>query len=254
MWIDSHAHLDMPEFEDDRDVVVERARQKKVQSIVTVGVDVKSSSDAVELANTIPGLYAAVGMHPHEANQFSKQVLEDIALLSENKKVVAWGEIGLDFFKYYAPRDAQVRAFEAQLRQAVDLGLPVIIHDRDAHQDMIRILRKFGKRDRFGVVHCFSGDMALADELFALGFFVSIPGTVTYKKASLVREVASKAPLEKILIETDAPFLAPVPFRGKRNEPAFVAVTGRQIAKLRRMPEDKFAEATTNNAKYLFGI
>ncbi len=254
MWIDTHAHLDMPEFSKDLNLVIERAAEERVQSIITVGVDLKSSKRAVQLAEIYPLVYAAVGIHPHEATGFVEVALEDLARIAQNQKVVAWGEIGLDFFKLYSPVQDQMRAFEAQLQMATDLKLPVIIHDRDSHEDTLKALKRFGRRDRAGVVHCYSGDMALAQQLFALGFFISIPGIVTYKKADLVKEIASGVPLERILIETDAPFLSPAPFRGKRNEPAFVPITGREIARLRGLSEEKFAEATTANAKYLFGI
>lgn len=254
MWIDTHAHLDMADFDSDRDLVLQRAFHEDVKSIITVGVDLKSSKNAVALATRYPGLYAAVGLHPHEAKGFKSNLLEMLAGLTQNDKVIAWGEIGLDYFKYYSPQNDQENAFKTQLGTAVELGLPVIIHDREAHEDLLAILKKFGKRDRFGVVHCYSGDLELAQELFALGFLISIPGTITYKNASLIREVAAKAPLDKILIETDAPFLAPIPYRGKRNEPAFVAITARELARLRNMDESQLAEALSHNTKKLFGI
>ncbi len=254
MWIDTHAHLDMPQFDEDRHLVIQRALRENVQNIITVGVDYETSRQAVQLAETYPSLCAAVGIHPHEATGFVEDDLEKLVELSQNEKVVGWGEIGLDFFKLHSPVQDQIKAFDSQLRVAVELNLPVIIHDRDSHEDTIRILKKFARRDRAGVVHCFSGDMDLAQELFALGFFISISGTVTYKNAAMIREIAARVALEKLLIETDAPFLAPAPFRGKRNEPAFVTITGRMIAKIRGISEEKFAEATTANAKYLFGI
>jgi len=254
MWTDTHAHLDMEEFEKDRDLVIQRAKEQQVEHIITVGVDLESSRKAVQLAKTYTAVHAAIGIHPHEAKGFTEKSIDPIVALSDNDEVVAWGEIGLDFYKRYSPQVDQKKAFEAQLQVALDLKLPVIIHDRDAHGEVLGILKRLGKRDRFGVVHCYSGDMALASELFALGFFISVSGTISYKKAGVIREVASKAPLDRLLIETDCPFLAPTPHRGHRNEPAFVAITGRELARLRGMSEAKLAEATTTNAKYLFKI
>ena len=254
MWIDTHAHLDMEVFQKDLESVLKRAEDNGVEAIVTVGVDLRSSQDAVQLANTRPNLYAAVGLHPHEARSFNSMTLETLATLSQDPKVVAWGEIGLDYYRNYSPRELQRKAFEEQLRIAIDLGLPIIIHDREAHEDILDILRKIGKRERFGVVHCYSGDMELAQQLFDMGFFISIPGTITYKNAAQIRQVAASAPIDRILIETDAPFLAPVPYRGKRNEPAYVAITAQELAKLRKLNETTLAGLLRDNTKKLFGI
>ncbi|RLB44330.1 MAG: hydrolase TatD [Deltaproteobacteria bacterium] len=254
MWIDTHAHLDMEVFQKDLESVLKRAEDNGVEAIVTVGVDLRSSQDAVQLANTRPNLYAAVGLHPHEAGSFNSMTLETLATLSQDPKVVAWGEIGLDYYRNYSPRELQRKAFEEQLHIAIDLGLPIIIHDREAHEDILDILRKIGKRERFGVVHCYSGDMELAQQLFDMGFFISIPGTITYKNAAQIRQVAASAPINRILIETDAPFLAPVPYRGKRNEPAYVAITAQELAKLRKLNETTLAGLLRDNTKKLFGI
>ena len=254
MWIDTHAHLDMEVFQKDLESVLKRAEDNGVEAIVTVGVDLRSSQDAVQLANTRPNLYAAVGLHPHEAGSFNSMTLETLATLSQDPKVVAWGEIGLDYYRNYSPRELQRKAFEEQLHIAIDLGLPIIIHDREAHEDILDILRKIGKRERFGVVHCYSGDMELAQQLFDMGFFISIPGTITYKNAAQIRQVAASAPINRILIETDAPFLAPVPYRGKRNEPAYVAITAQELAKLRKLNETTLAGLLRENTKKLFGI
>ena len=171
-----------------------------------------------------------------------------------NPKTVAWGEIGLDFYRGYSSREDQLGIFEPQLKIAFDLNLPVIIHDREAHSEVLRILKKIGKGERKGVVHCFSGDIDLAMALIKLGYFISIPGTVTYKKAVQTKEVATNIPLERLLIETDAPFLAAAPKRGKRNEPLFVTYTAREIAGLRGIEFEDVARATSNNAKTLFGM
>ncbi|RLB13974.1 MAG: hydrolase TatD [Deltaproteobacteria bacterium] len=254
MWTDSHAHLDMEDFTNDRDTVIQRAGEKHVIHIITVGVDLKSSKAAVNLAEQYPSVYAAIGLHPHEAKGFDEDTLEKIAALSTNHKVVAWGEIGLDYYHNYCPPKDQKKAFEAQLDVAKNLHLPVIIHDRDAHEDVLTILKKFGKSERIGVIHCYSGDLDLARDLMDLGFFLSIPGTVTYKNAGPIKTVAFKMPLERMLLETDAPFLSPLPYRGKRNEPAHVAITGKEVARLRNMDPEQLATITTKNARFLFGI
>ena len=174
--------------------------------------------------------------------------------MSLEPKVVAWGEIGLDFYRRYSPKDDQLKIFLRQLEIADDLNLPVIIHDREAHNDVFTILKKMGKGKRKGVIHCFSGDIDLAMAFIELGYYISIPGTVTYKKALKTKEVASNIPLKHMLVETDAPFLAPVPKRGKRNEPLFVNYTAQEVARLRNIKFEEVAEQTSKNAKTLFGI
>jgi TatD DNase family protein len=253
MLIDTHAHLDMEEFAGDREAVLARALQAEVSQIITIGIDLPSSRRAVELAGRADFVHATVGCHPHHAKTFDTQVLQELAHLAGTRKVVAWGEIGLDFFRRHSPLQSQIEAFEQQLDMAGEMGLPVIIHNRDAHEQLIQILRK----RRFlsgGVIHCFSGDYETAGSLMDLGFYISIPGTVTYKKAVLVQEVAARIPLERLMVETDAPFLAPVPHRGKRNEPAFVRDTALEIARLREMDFQALADATSRNARTLFKL
>ena len=252
MLIDSHAHLDMPQFDEDREEVIERSAGGGLDHILTVGTDLDSSLVARELAQQYSLVYAAVGYHPHNAQECDLKDLEKLAGFASGPKVVAWGEIGLDFFRRLSPPEAQLRAFSRQLEIADDLGLPVIIHDREAHKDVFSILKRMGKGEKRGVIHCFSGDIDLARDFIELGYYISIPGTVTYKKASQIKEVASGIPLERMLVETDAPFLAPVPKRGKRNEPLFVTYTAMEIARIRNIEFEEVAEATTQNAKDLF--
>jgi TatD DNase family protein len=254
MLIDSHAHLDMKDFDEDRDQVLERAQKGGLTHVVTVGIDVESSRSALELTRHHDFVYSSVGFHPHSAGEWDAGGLDQLARMASDPKVVAWGEIGLDFYRGYSSTEDQRTVFERQLALAQDLKMPIIVHDRDAHSEILAALKKMGKGEGKGVIHCFSGDRQLALALIDLGYYISIPGTVTYKKASVVREVASSIPLESMLVETDAPFLAPVPKRGKRNEPLFVTFTAQQIARLRDMEFEDLARATSKNAKTLFGL
>ncbi len=254
MLVDSHAHLDIRDFDNDRTDVIDRAVSGGLTNIITIGIDVGSSLRALELARKHAFIYASVGLHPHNANTFDSQELDSLAQIASDSKIVAWGEIGLDFYRRYSPRDDQLRSFQQQLETANDLDLPVIIHDRDAHDDVFKILKKMGKGEKKGVIHCYSGDQDLAAAFIELGYYISIPGTVTYKKASHVRDVASNIPMERMLIETDAPFLTPVPKRGKRNEPLFVTYTAQEIARLRNIKFEEVARKTAENAQTLFGL
>ena len=254
MLIDSHAHLDIQDFDKDRAEVIKRALDGGLTHMITIGIDLDSSRKAIELAGKYPFIYASVGYHPHNAGDCDAQALSRLEQMASDQKVVAWGEIGLDFYRRYAPRDEQVRAFEQQLKLAGDLNLPVIIHDREAHEEVFSRLKKMGRGERMGVIHCYSGDRVLADALIDLGYYISVPGTVTYKKADQIKDVAAGIPMERMLIETDAPFLTPEPKRGKRNEPLFVTYTAREIARLRNIPFEEVALKTAENAKTLFGL
>jgi TatD DNase family protein len=253
MLIDSHAHLDMEDFDADRDLIIERARQGGVNRIVTIGTDLASSKKAIEIARKYDFIYAAVGYHPHNAKEAIVRDLEELRDSAYQPKVVAWGEIGLDFFRRHSPPDMQVQAFERQLDMAAELDLPVIIHDRDAHSDLLRILRKRERLYR-GVIHCFSGNYDLAMAFIEMGFCISFPGTVTYRNAVDAQTAASRIPLERLLVETDCPYLTPVPFRGKRNEPLYIRHTAEKIAQLRQMEIERLAEATSANTIRLFNL
>jgi len=254
MLIDSHAHLDMQDFDKDREEVLERASNGGITHIITIGIDLDSSRDAVGLANKYDFVYAAVAYHPHNAEGCDIQGLEKLVEVTSERKVVAWGEIGLDFFRRYSDPDDQSEIFLRQLEMAKDLELPVIIHDREAHNEVLAILTKMGRGERRGVIHCFSGDLDLASAFIGLGYYISIPGTVTYKKASQVKDVAANIPLGRLLIETDSPFLAPVPKRGKRNEPLFVSFTAQEVARLRDIEFEEVARVTSENAQILFDL
>ena len=254
MLIDSHAHLDMKAFDEDRKDVLDRALAGGVGYIISIGIDTASSLRALELAKQYDFIYSSVGFHPHAAKDIEPEKLLELKELASEPKVVAWGEIGLDFYRDYAPHDKQIEGFIRQLEMAADVDLPVIIHNREADGKVLAILKKMKSGERKGVIHCFSGDYKLAMELIDMGYYISIPGTVTYKNALRVQDVAARIPLDRMLLETDAPFLAPVPKRGKRNEPLFVTHTAKKIAALRNVEFEDIALKTTENVKRLFGL
>jgi TatD DNase family protein len=259
MFVDSHAHLDGPEFDADRDAVIERARDAGVSTILNVGTGDPHGGAlerAIELAEKHADIYAAVGTHPHDARLFDEQAEQRIAsLVRQSPRVIAWGEIGLDFHYDNSPRDAQMSAFRRQLQLARDARLPVIIHTREAEAETIAILKaEWAGAGIPGVMHCFSGSLALAQQALELGFLISFSGIVTFKKADDLRSIAEQVPLDRLLIETDCPFLAPMPFRGKRNEPAYVVEVARCLAQLRGVSLEEFAQVTKKNFSYTFGF
>lgn len=254
MLVDTHAHLSDPQLALDIDSVVERARQAGVATIVNVGDNIERSSLAIAQAEKYSGMWAAVAIHPHEAESLSDESLEQLRAMAQHPKVVAIGEIGLDYY-YDAPsHEIQKAAFRRQIELARELGLPIIVHDREAHADTLSILKEAASEGVTGVLHCFSGSYELAMQFIDLGFYISIAGTVTFKNARRPVEVASRIPCERLLIETDCPYLAPVPFRGKRNEPAYVRCTAQKIAELRGMTLEQLAQVTSENASRLFGF
>ncbi|MBW2206530.1 MAG: TatD family hydrolase [Deltaproteobacteria bacterium] len=254
IMIDTHAHLDMQDYDEDRKEVIERARQGGISHIISVGIDLQSSQKALELANSHDFIFSTVGFHPHNADHVDPGDLEGLAALTGEPRVVAWGEIGLDFYRGWSQPDKQREAFEKQIDLARHCDLPLVIHCREAHEDLLEILKRKENGPYQGVIHCFSGDYKLAMNLIAMGFYISIPGTVTYKKAVQVQDVAARIPLERLLLETDAPFLAPVPKRGKRNEPLFVVHTAKKIAELRKIDYEEVGFQTSQNAIKLFAL
>jgi TatD DNase family protein len=252
--IDTHAHLDHERFKDDVDKVVERAKLAKVQSIVTVGADLASSRQAVGFAKHYPGVIATVGVHPHDADSVSERVLHEIAMLAEDEGVVAIGEIGLDYHYDFSPRGVQRRVFEAQISLARELGLPIVVHVREAYQDVVSILRSEHAEDVGGIIHCFSGDWEIAKDCLDMGFYISVGGILTFANSEKLRGIIRGLPLHRILLETDAPYLTPVPYRGKRNEPAYVVHVAQALADLKGVTFDEVAESTTLNARKLFGL
>lgn len=251
--IDSHAHLEMEAFDGDREAVLERAALAGIEAIVTVGTTLPDCEKAAALARLHGPVYAAVGIHPHEVGKADAAARDALRALAGQEKVVAIGEIGLDFFYDHSPRDVQLQWFEEQLNLAEELDLPVIIHDREAHSETLGMLRAHEGRVR-GVLHCFSGDAEMARACLEMGFYLSIAGPVTYKKSDGLREVARMIPPERILIETDAPYLAPQRYRGKRNEPAYIVETAACVAENRGLPAGELGRLTAANARRLFGI
>jgi TatD DNase family protein len=254
MVVDTHAHLDFPELGRDLSGVLQRAERAGVVRIVTIGIDIESSRRAIALAQGHEQVYATVGLHPHGARPLDEAALAELKRLGSQKRVVAIGEVGLDYYRDRQPRPVQRECFSQQLELACEIGLPVVFHIRDAHEDFFSIVEKFSERLAGGILHCFSADWTVARRCLELGFFLSIPGTVTYAKAQAQQVVARKAPLERLLVETDAPYLAPVPFRGKENEPSYVIYTVQKIAQLRDCPYEEVARKTSENAVLAFGI
>jgi TatD DNase family protein len=252
--IDTHCHLDMLGSEDDIESAITRASVAGVAPIVTVGIDLQSSRRAVHLAAQYDSVYATVGIHPHNVQELQHAAYEELEKLCRAPKVIAYGEIGLDYVKQYAPKDVQREHYELQLDLAKMLGLPVVIHDREAHDDILHILRQKAPFPAGGVMHCFSGDWHLASKVLDMGFVISLPGVVTFNKAAAMQEVARKIPPDKLLIETDAPFLTPEPLRGKKNFPEYILYTAQKIADLRGIPLADLAGYTTANAGNIFTL
>jgi TatD DNase family protein len=252
---DTHAHLGLDDFYDqDLEEVLRRAAAAGVHEIATVGIDLSESRKAVDIAAAHDGVVAIVGIHPHEATCVTDESLKDLASLARHDRVVAYGEIGLDFYRNRSPRKVQLSAFREQIRLAKTLHLPIVIHDREAHDETLRILREEKADEVGGVIHCFSGDARMAWACIAMGFLISIPGTVTFRKARQIQSVVREIPLDYLLVETDCPYLTPVPHRGKRNEPAFVRYTAEAVAALKERSLEEVAAVTTRNARSMFGL
>lgn len=251
---DTHAHLDFPEYDEDLSQVLSRCGENQVEYILNVGIDIETSRKSVSLARANKGIFASVGIHPHDVEGFDDRGLKALKLLAAEEKVVAVGEIGLDYYRDLSPRDKQQEAFRMQISLAGELGLPVVIHNRDAHQDILSIIIEEKVRDVGGIMHCFSGDWQMAKKCMDQSLFIAVGGAVTFKNAESLREVARKVPKDRLLLETDSPFLSPEPRRGKRNEPANVRVIAEFIAGLRDVPLEELAYWTTYNALRLFGI
>ena len=253
--IDSHCHLDFPQFDADRDEVLARAVEAGVTALINPGADLESSRRAVALAEQYENVYAAVGVHPHDASTLDDPALAELRQLAAHPKVVAIGEIGLDYYRDLSPRPQQRAAFDAQLALAADLNLPVIVHQREAAMDVLAALRAWASAGHPGcVLHAFSGDEAVAGEAVALGFFVGLGGPLTFTNARRLAEIVPRLPLDRLLVETDAPYLAPHPYRGRRNEPAYVVLVAQRLAELRGLPLETVTRQVTENTRRAFRL
>ncbi len=259
MLVDSHCHLMLEAFEDDLPAVLARARSQGVGRIVVPGIDLSSSRQALTLAENTPGVFAAVGVHPHEASSWQDGSAADLRGLAASEHVVAIGEIGLDYYRELAPRADQLRALRAQLELAAELELPVILHNRESTDDLLDELEKWAGnlppslRDRPGVLHAFSGDERSAQRATSLGFYLGIAGPVTYPNADDRRQITASLPPDRLLVETDAPYMAPQSHRGQRNEPGYVSHVAEALADLFSLAPETIAQHTTTNANHLFG-
>jgi len=255
MFIDSHAHIDFSSYSaDEIEPMVQRARAAGVENILHIasGEGLTSMEGALDVVARFPEVFAAVGVHPHDAKLVDAKVLDRIRELAAHPKVLAIGEVGLDFYYNHSSREEQFAALRAFVGVAKECGKPLIIHDRDSHDELLQILKEEGAREVGGVFHCFSGDYEFGQRVLDENFHVSFTGIVTFKKAEITQEAARRLPLDKMLIETDSPFLTPMPHRGKRNEPAYVAFVAQKIAELKGLSVEEVASATTANAKRLF--
>jgi TatD DNase family protein len=254
--IDSHAHIQGSEYAGEVESVVKRAREAGVEKIIVVGGagELSSNEAAVALAESHPALYATVGMHPHDAKDVGEEQLEKLQELTSKPKVVAVGETGLDFYYSHSPHDVQRNVFARFIRMARETDLPLVVHERDAFQDTAELLRSDGGGRVRGVIHCFTGDYGAARKYLDLGFYLSFTGIITFKNAQPLRDVVRKVPLESMFVETDSPYLTPVPHRGKRNEPAYVRFVAETVAKVKELSLEDIARVTTENVCRLFRI
>jgi TatD DNase family protein len=252
MLIDTHCHLDFPEFDFDRPEVLKRAKDAGVNYVINIGSSLQGSINSVNLAKDYPNIFAAVGCHPHDSRDFSGQDLETLRALAKTDKVVAIGEIGLDYYRNLSPQENQKKIFTDLLRLAKDLGLPAVIHSRQAQEDTLKIMDREGVKK--AIVHCFGGDLDFLKACIERGYLVSFTCNVTYKKAQDVRDAVSLAPLERICLETDAPYLSPEGSRGKRNEPSSVKMLAEEVSRIKGLSLEDVAAATTRNAKAFFNL
>lgn len=253
MLVDSHCHLNFPQFENNLDDVIKCAFNNDVKVLQTICTKMIEFDDILKIANKYKKVYCSVGVHPHNSEDYPRVCASDIIVHTENKKVIGIGETGLDYFYEHSSREVQQQAFRAHIMAARETGLPIIVHTRDADDDTIAILREEMKIGRFkGLIHCFSSGEKLAKAVIDLGFYISISGIITFKKADELRAVVKRIPVERLLVETDAPYLAPIPHRGKTNEPAFTKYTAEYLADLKGISYEELAEKTTRNFFDLF--
>ncbi len=254
MWIDSHTHLNDQAFKEDYPLVIESALNGGVSTMVVVGYDLDSSRRAVELADSYPMLWAAVGIHPQDARLWDDEVAQSLEELLKKPKVVALGEIGLDYHYLDTPKKDQHQAFLEQLQLAREYNKPVIIHNREAHQDTFSLINQVQLGPAGGVMHCFSGSREMAAQFLKMGLHISFTGVITFTNAEKLRSVAAEIPLDRLLVETDCPYLSPYPFRGRRNEPMRVVTVGEKLAEIKQSPVEEIMQATAANTRSLFQI
>lgn len=254
MFIDAHAHLDFPDFDNDRDQVIRRAQEDGIETIINVSSSLKGCRAALDLAKRYDIVYASVGIHPHDAKEINQDTFNKIEGLVASQKVVAIGEVGLDLYRNLSPADIQKEVFLRFMKLSLSSCLPLIIHSRQAESDTLEILKKNTKGNLKGVVHCFSGSLDFLKDCLALGLYISFTCNITYKKSDNLRELVKSVPVDRLLLETDCPYLAPEGMRGERNEPVNVKVLARKIAELRNCSIEEIAAKTTENAKRLFGL
>jgi len=254
MLIDSHAHIQGKEYANEVDAIIGRAREAGVEKIIAVGGagDMSSNTEAIALAASYPNVYATVGMHPHDAKDVGDEEFRKLKELTVQSKVIAVGETGLDYYYNHSPHDVQRRVFIQFIHMARETGLPIVVHERDAAKDAAELLRSEGAAELRGVIHCFTGNYETARTYLDLGFYLSFTGIITFKNAEPLRDVVRNVPLDRMLVETDSPYLTPVPHRGKRNEPAFVRFVAETVAKVKTVSLEDVARATTSNVHELF--
>ena len=254
MFIDTHAHLFYPNFDEDIDKVIENAKSSGVDYIIVPATDIETAKQTLALADKYEMIYAAVGVHPHDTKEWTNENLKAIEDLAAHPKVVAIGEIGLDYYYDFSPKEKQIEAFRSQIELALKLNLPIVVHNRESDEDVLKIVKEYCSSGLRGQFHCFNGSLSDAKDLIRMKFFISFTGNITFKKADLLRDTLSNIRLQHLLIETDSPFMTPVPHRGKRNEPSYVKLVAEKIAELHKVSIEDLARITSINAFRLFGI
>lgn len=254
MLIDSHAHLDDERFDRDRDELIKSLGKNGISTVINIGADLPSSIKSVKLSEQYDNIYAAVGVHPHSASEMDEGTIEVLKAFSSREKVVAIGEIGLDYYYDNSPRDVQRIWFRRQMKLAKEVNLPIVVHSREANQETFDMIKAESDGKLTGVIHCYSGSVELMKEYIKLGYYISLGGPVTFKNAKTPKEVAKVVPIDRLLVETDSPYLTPEPHRGKRNEPLYVRHVAAMIAELRGMTIEELARATSENTKRLFNL
>ena len=254
MFVDTHTHLFFNNFDEDRDEVIQRALDAGVKYMLVPGTDLETSKQAIALAEKYDSIYAAVGIHPHDTDEWNDSIITELRDLAKHEKVVAIGEIGLDYYYDFSPKEQQLKAFNKQIQLAIELDLPIIVHNRDSNDDIMDFARRYGDSGLKAQYHCFAGSAENARELVEMGHYISFTGNITFKKADNIRKVLAAIDPESLLLETDSPFLTPVPYRGKRNEPANIPIIAETMAEIHKLTRDDIARTTSWNAYKLYGI